>query len=233
MPYEEKEFPNSRYVPPDVDFFSTQDMQSKFRSSFDTLQTDDCYRHWQSTDALDRYTDLENSSDSEDSDFEMDEDIRSASPSICATARIVKITPLRAVRRSVWRSSLPETTSHGTRPSLAEGSSNTHPIPLRSLTQKLSVDNLKRMISPWKTSELVGPLDNRPRSSSDTEHTGNAAGGDITIIELHDVTQEAVRLAEMMSYKWKFEPAVIPGAIQPPEELRVRKFSGFFRRRSC
>ncbi|KAF8185975.1 hypothetical protein BJ912DRAFT_972485 [Pholiota molesta] len=221
MPYEEKEFPNSRYVPPDVDFFSTQEMQSKFRSSFDTLQTDDCHRDWQLTDALDRYNDLENSSNSEDSEFEMDEDIRSASPSICATARIVKITPLRVVRRSVRRSSLPETKSHGTHPSSAEGAFNTHAIPLRSLSQKLSVDNLKRLILPWRTSDLIGPIDaqatSSSRSSSDMGHTGGAAVGDITIIELHDVTQEAVRLAEMMSYKWKFEPAVIHGFVQPSD----------------
>ncbi|KAF9480339.1 hypothetical protein BDN70DRAFT_931808 [Pholiota conissans] len=227
---------STRFVPSDIDFFANQE---KFRDPFNTreeLYQERTASNHSGDDEVEPYSFL--SDFDSDSEFEMDDDIRSASPSICATARKVKITPLRAVRRSVRRSSFPEaqrvrTSTFGDF-SFTQHAPNTY-SPARSLAHKLSIDNLKRMISPWRASETVDPVTPSPvlSTASSERSSFSRTLGDITVIELHDVTQEAIQLAAMMSSRWKFEPVVELPVQQEGKSTATRLTPGFFRRRSC
>ena len=175
---------------------------------------------------------LRSSTDSE-RDLESDDDI----PSIRATAVRVKITPLCAVRRTVRRSYLLDARPRKSSaedgmfnpywrvflnardaPPDAEAPNRDAEDPPRDeleaqpaapwerLTKKLSINNLKRVMSTLKPSECppIGPLDDPPTPSIWSPETIDE---DIDIVEFHDVTQEAARMAAMMSFKWEFKPA--------------------------
>lgn len=181
-------------------------------------------------------------SDSTSTDAELDDTL----PSFFATAVKVKITPLRAVRRTVRRSYLLDKARFTPRKSSAEeglGPSNPYwgifvamaarddhasanegdeetqtpaqtPGQWSTLTRKLSMDNLRRIITRKPSVVAIGPLDNAPYNSESlavcTEEVDKDAGVDgdasIDIMEFHDVTQEAARLAAMMSFRWEFKP---------------------------
>ncbi|KJA14601.1 hypothetical protein HYPSUDRAFT_48983 [Hypholoma sublateritium FD-334 SS-4] len=236
---------------PDFDFSQTElndrrdfDKDFNLRGSYDSFFKNGYHKRsfddragseYESDISSEGTDDFRFSSDSE-RDLDTDDDI----PSIRATAVRVKITPLRAVRRTVRRSYLLD--ARPKKSSAEEGMFNPYwrvflnarDAPLNEeapnhgsedpprdeleaqpaahwerLTKKLSINNLKRVMSTLKASESspsIGPLDDPPTPSIWSPPT-DTIDEDIDIVEFHDVTQEAARMAAMMSFKWEFKPA--------------------------
>ncbi len=237
---------------PDFDFFDQTalndrrdfDRDETLRGSYDSFfktgyhkRSFDDGSEYESDISSEGTSDLRSSTDSE-RELESDDDI----PSIRATAVRVKITPLRAVRRTVRRSYLLD--ARPRKSSAEEGMFNPYwrvflnardappgdaeapnrdagdppprdaeleaqpAAPWECLTRKLSINNLKRVMCTLKATEYspIGPLDDPPTPSIWSPPT-ETIDEDIDIVEFHDVTQEAARMAAMMSFKWEFKPA--------------------------
>lgn len=246
-------FFDQQFQLPDFDFFAQTELNDRrdfdrgasLRGSYDSFFKngyhskrnfdDHAGSEYESDISSEGSDDYRLSSDSE-RDLESDDDI----PSIRATAVRVKITPLRAVRRTVRRSYLldarpkkssaeegmfnpywrvflnardapltEEAPNHGAEDQPSEELEAQPAAPWERLTNKLSINNLKRVMSTLKASESspqIGPLDDPPTPSIWSPPT-DTIDEDIDIVEFHDVTQEAARLAAMMSFKWEFKPA--------------------------